>query len=205
MDHTAPHPKLAPPGAGIPAIERIVGGSVLKLRRLLGTSEKFTAQFERERRTIADLYTQAGAHALGTRVLIPRLRGLEDSSRFWSVWMTLDHLRIVNDSITGVIGELTEGRVPPGAASTATVKPSEHVKGEVVASYESSCDRLLQLVASKPTLRTPLRFAHPWFGPLDAAGWHAMSAMHMGIHRAQIESILRGLPRASRSSHAAKA
>jgi hypothetical protein len=39
-------------------------------------------------------------------VLIARPRGLEDSSRYWSVWMTLDHLRIVhlaavkNSSIT---------------------------------------------------------------------------------------------------------
>ena len=40
------------------------------------------------------------------------------------------------------------------------------------------------------TVRTKLRHAHPWFGPLDAAGWHAMAAMHMGIHRKQIERIL---------------
>jgi len=191
MSESASHPKLAPPGAGIPAIERLVGGSFLKLRRLFGTPLRFTAQFQRERRTIAMLYTGADASALGTRVLIPRLRGLEDSSRFWSVWMTLDHLRIVNDSITGVIGELTQGRVPAGRASTATVKPGEQVGGEVVTAHEASCDRLGQLVAAKPELRTELRYAHPWFGPLDAAGWHAMSAMHMSIHRAQIECILR--------------
>jgi hypothetical protein len=31
--------------------------------------------------------------------------------------------------------------------------------------------------------------------PLDAAGWHALAGMHMGIHRAQIERILSGLCR----------
>jgi hypothetical protein len=195
MSESASHPKLAPPGAGIPAVERLVGGIFFRLHRLRGTPASFTAQFDRERRTIASLYTGSEAIALGTRVLIPRLRGLEDSSRFWSVWMTLDHLRIVNDSITQVIDELTQGRVPEGTASTATVKPSEQVGGEVVTAHEASCDRLVQLVASKPTLRTDLRYAHPWFGPLDAAGWHAMSAMHMGIHRAQIERILREAPR----------
>ena len=30
-------------------------------------------------------------------------------------------------------------------------------------------------------------------GPLDAAGWHALSATHLGIHRAQIERIWDGL------------
>jgi len=188
-------PRLAPPGAGIPAFERFVGGSILKFRLLLGSPSDFAAQFARERRTIADLYTGRDVRTLGNRVLIPRLRGLEDSSRFWSIWMTLDHLRIVNDSITGVIGELTEGRVRAGKASTASVKPSEHVGAEVVGAYEASCDRLLALIAPKPTLRTEQRFAHPWFGPLDAAGWHAMSATHMAIHRAQIEHILRDAPR----------
>lgn len=188
-------PRLATPGAGIPAFERLVGGGLLKLRRLLVAPSRCSAQFERERRTIAGLYTGRDAGALGARVLIPRLRGLEDSSRFWSVWMTLDHLRIVNTSIAGVIGELTLGRAPDGKASTAAVKPSAHVRGEVVAAHEASCDRLASLVASKPMLRTELRFAHPWFGPLDAAGWHAMSAMHMAIHRAQIEHILREAPR----------
>lgn len=190
---TYPHPQLAPPGAGIPAIERLVGGSILKLRSLLGTPSGFAAQFERERQAIAGLCEGRDASVLGTRVLVPRLRGLEDSSRFWSVWMTLDHLRIVNDGIAGVIGELTEGRMPPGRASTAAVKPSEGVGSEVVAAYEASCDGLLRLVASKRTLRTAKRYAHPWFGPLDAAEWQAMSAMHMGIHRAQIECILREL------------
>lgn len=195
MSESASPPKLAPPGAGIPAIERLVGGSLFTLRRLLGTPAKFTAHFEHERRSIAGLYAARDSSSLGTRVLIPRLRGLEDSSRFWSVWMTLDHLRIVNDVITGVIGELAHGRTPPGVASTATVKPSEHVGSGVVAAYEASCDRLVQLVTSEPMLRTKLRYAHPWFGPLDAAGWHAMAAMHMGIHRAQIDRILRDAPK----------
>lgn len=190
-------PRLAPPGAGVPAIERLVGGTILKLRCRFGTAAKFSAQFERERRAIAALCAGRGAGDLRARVLIPRLRGLEDSSRFWSVWMALEHLRIVNDSIAGVIGDLTRGRVPGGEASTAAVKPSEQVGEEVMQAHEASCDRLAELCASGVELRTRARFAHPWFGPLDALGWHATSAMHMAIHRSQIERILRDGPQRS--------
>jgi len=109
--------------------------------------------------------------------------------------MTLDHLRIVNDAIARTIGELTLNRTPEGTASTAAVKPSDHVGGEVVAAYESSCDTLATRFVSGVDLRTSLRHAHPWFGPLDAAGWCALSAMHMGIHREQIARILREAPR----------
>lgn len=187
----AVEPRLAPPGAGIPAVERLVGGAIFAFSRWRGTPERFAARFDQERGLIAGLYRGRDERELKERVLIPRLRGLEDSSRYWSVWMTLDHLRIVNEEITRVIGDLTRGRVPVGQASTAAVKPGENVDPSVVGSYEGSCDRLSELVASRSeSLRTSLRYDHPWFGPLDGAGWHALAAMHMGIHRAQIRCIL---------------
>ena len=36
-------------------------------------------------------------------------------------------------------------------------------------------DNLLATIAAIPNLKTTARFAHPWFGPLDASGWHAMA------------------------------
>lgn len=191
QDSSPDTPRLAPPGAGLPTIERVIGGAIFALRRWTGTRQAFTAQFEKERRAIASLLDGRDEVTLRRPVLIPRLRGLEDSSRFWSVYMTLDHLRIVNTSITKVIADLARGRVPPGQASTAAVKPSAGQGPEAVNPYEASCDALLSEVASHAVLKTANRYAHPWFGPLDAAGWHAMAAMHMGIHRAQIERILR--------------
>lgn len=196
-DVVASTPKLAAPGGGIPAIERWVGGFLFAISRWRGTPDRFSARFSNERQSIRDLYTSADETRLGRRILIPRLRGLEDSSRFWSVWMTLDHLRIVNAQIAMVVLQLSCGRVPPGQASTAAVKPSPDVGPDVIPAYESSCDNLLAAVA-KPAL--PLdsasakpRYPHPWFGPLDAKGWHAMAAMHMGIHRAQIQRILQAI------------
>lgn len=184
--------RLAPPGAGIPAIERVVGGAVFAVRRWRGTPAGFSRQFSRERAAVAALCGGVGEGVLTRRVLIPRLPGLEDSSRYWSVCMTLDHLRIVNTEISRVISALLHGAAPEGRASTAAVKPAEDVGPGVVAAYEASCDAVLAAAGTRESLRTEVRFAHPWFGPLDAAGWHAMSAMHMGIHRAQIERILRG-------------
>lgn len=188
-------PRLAPPGAGIPLLERLVGGALFALRRRFGSRERFSAAFVRERDFMANLYRPRDEKTLKTRILIPRLRGLEDSSRFWSVLMTLDHLRIVNTQIVSVIRSLVQGVVPEGRASTAAVKPSPDVGPEVVGAYEESCDALLTLVRSCTRLNTRERYAHPWFGPLNAAGWHAMAALHMGIHRAQIDRILRELAR----------
>lgn len=184
-------PRLAPPGAGLPAVELLIAKAIFAVRRWTATRTAVTAQFERERQAIAGLYVDRDKASLSRHVLIPRLRGLEDSSRFWSVYMTLEHLRIVNGAITQVIGALCSEHTPPGQASTAAVKPGEYIGAEVVPAYETSCDAFLAQVAAQPVLKTKARYAHPWFGPLDAAGWYAVAAMHMGVHRAQIEHILR--------------
>ncbi len=187
-------PTLAPPGAGLPKVELFVARLLFGVRRRTGSRESFSARFEQEREIIRGLVQSCDEDSAARRVLIQRVRGLEDSSRYWSVWMTLDHLRIIHRSLGHVIGRLTRGIVPEGKANTAAVKPSPQVTGAVVAEYEKSCDDLLATVGAAATLKTPVRYAHPWFGPLDAAGWHALAAGHLSIHRVQIERILKGFP-----------
>ena len=189
-------PKLAPPGAGLPKIELFVGKLLFALRRLTGNRGSFDARFREERELIHTLVSSCDEESAVCRVLIKRPPGLEDSSRYWSVWMTLDHLRIVNHEFVRVIGALTKGRLPEGEASTAAVKPTTEVSAAVVAAYEASCDALLATVAASSELDTAGRFAHPWFGPMTASGWHALAGGHMGIHRVQIQRILAGLPAA---------
>ena len=181
--------RLAPPGAGLPWPELQIARLLFRFRRLRGSRASFDADMERERRLILGLVGDASEEDNADRVLIPRLRGLEDSSRQWSAWMTLDHLRIVNEGVVRIMGELLAGRAPAGTASTAAVKPSIDVDSSVIESFERSCDSVSTLVAGAATLRTAVHYAHPWFGPLDAFGWHAMVSMHMSIHRRQIEAI----------------
>lgn len=186
-------PQLAPPGAGLPTIELWVARLLFALTRLRGSREMFVAKFEQERAAIRVLVDSCPATQRGEQVLIARLRGLEDSSRNWSVWMTLDHLRITNTAFARVILALTHGKVPPGKASTAAVKPSATVAGSVEAEFERSCAGVLAAISEAVELNTKLRFAHPWFGPLNALGWAALAGTHMGIHRVQIQSIMAGL------------
>lgn len=186
-------PSLAAPGAGLPAPELWIARGLFRLKRLFGSREAFTARFEQERAAIRDVIARCPVERRGDQVLIPRLRGLEDSSRFWSAWMTLEHLRITNTVFAMVIKSLAHGKVPAKKASTADVKPRAELTADVEVAYEASCDAVLSTVAAIADLKTAAKYAHPWFGPLDAAGWHALAATHMGIHRAQIEQIVKSL------------
>ena len=88
---------------------------------------------------------------------------------------------------------LSHGEVPNRPARTEDVKPSPEVGSEVNDAYEKSCDNWLESLNHIEDLETETLFPHPWLGPLSAAGWHALSALHMKIHRIQIERILAGL------------
>jgi len=186
-------PKLAPPGAGLPKIELTIGRLLFAWRRRKGDRDAFNARFQHERQAIHAMAASCNPESGSRRVLIRRARGMEDSSRYWSVWMVLDHLRIVNGDIARIIESLAKGVVPPGTASTARVKPSTGATASVMDEHERVCDKLLATVAAVSDLKTAAKYAHPWFGPLDAAGWHALAGGHMGIHRAQLERILEGL------------
>lgn len=191
-------PRLAPPGAGLPAAELLIARILFGLRRRTTDRAGWDAGFRGQREAVRRLVAGLDDASAARRVLVARPRGLEDSSRYWSVWMTLDHLRIVHHEIARIIGELGRGSVPAGQASTAAVKPAAEVGREVVDAYERSCDVVLAAAAAVPELRTSVRFPHPWFGPLDAAGWHQLAAGHLGIHRVQIERIVAGLGRTAR-------
>ncbi len=200
MDSTI-GPKFAPPGAGLPAFELFIARLLFGLRRLTAAPEECDANFRKERNAIRELLREMSETAGARRVLVRRPRGLEDSSRFWSVWMTLDHLRIVNLAIAGVIEKLSRDEVSEGVASTAAVKPSPESRRAVEADYEDSCEAVLAAAHDLPGLRTKLKYTHPWFGSMDAAGWHALAGTHMAIHRLQLERICAGLETARVLKH----
>lgn len=190
---TATAPKLAAPGAGLPRLELALARLMFAGKRRSGSREDLNDEFRRERVAIGKRVADCEPGRRGERVLIKRPRGLEDSSRHWSLWMTLEHLRICNEGFARFITVLGRGETPAGRVCTADVKPSPGVGAEAEAGFEASCDALLDAVAAVPDLRTPVRHPHPWFGPLDAAAWHALSALHLALHRRQVELIVAGL------------
>ncbi|MES1194471.1 MAG: hypothetical protein ABUL65_01165, partial [Opitutus sp.] len=153
--------RLAPPGAGLPPPELFVARLIFAVGRRVTSRAGAEARIVAERARIDALVRDCAPSQARQRVLIPRPRGLEDSSRHWSVFMTLDHLRIFNEGIAATIRELLAGRVPPGAASTAAVKPSAAVGPAVLPAFERSCAAIVQAGRTAPSLRTAARYSHP--------------------------------------------
>ncbi len=189
-------PKLAPPGAGIPFPQKLflrflVKPLVAHRQPWEHSEEKFkriSAKIEKEIVGLSEMQ-------LENRVLVPPLRGLEDSSRYWSIAMTLEHLCIVGTQITALVRALDAGIIPPGEADTAKVKPDKIVQTKIVLEKfrfftESQFPALLPSL--KREHASP-RFRHQWFGPLNSRGWYWLLATHQAVHLAQIREIKKAL------------
>ncbi|MEZ0299733.1 MAG: hypothetical protein ACAI35_25035 [Candidatus Methylacidiphilales bacterium] len=188
-----PEPKLDAPGAGLPALEHMIANMLFSWSCLSGSQAGFTRAFQAERERVVALARLCDSESGARRVLIRRLPGLEDSSRYWSVFMTLEHLCLMHEGISRAITSLGNDVVPSIKASTAAIKPSPNVDERTIEKFERSCDKVLKTAESLPSLRTKVRYEHPWFGALDAYGWYAMAPFHLRLHRKQIEVIHRGL------------
>jgi hypothetical protein len=186
-------PKLAPPGAGLPWIELQVARGIFRAGLATSSQPKCALRIMMEQQRILNLIEGVSIDELSRQVLIKRLRGLEDSSRYWSVFMTVSHVSIVNRVVGESINLLLQNRNPEVAASTASVKPDVSAGVDSIKELLDSCESLSLIKASPLELRTERKYSHPWFGPLDARGWYFLAGFHMRLHRKQIEQILHNL------------
>lgn len=183
--------KLAPPGAGLPSSERLVASLGFGLLRAALGRRRTEAWLRAETARVLAIVRGLTPQQATRQVLVPRPFGLEDSSRDWSPGMVVEHLVIVDNGIAGVIEALCDDRDFGREVRIAEVKPSPGAGQEQWPRLEKALDGYLDRVTAIPSLRTARRHAHPWFGALDAHGWHTLAALHTMIHRRQLEAVVR--------------
>ncbi len=186
---------LDKPGAGVPFPQRIAMRFLLKPLYAHRTPyEESRDRFARLHAKVEKLISGLSEEQLSKRVLVPPMTGLEDSSRYWSIAMTLDHVVIVGRHVLGLIGELDQGRVPPVEATTATVKPSVRPVADVLKDYRQYAG--VDVPALLPRLKnldSRMVYRHPWFGNMRMQGWYWLQPTHLRLHVAQIAEIRKGL------------
>jgi len=188
-----PTPELAPPGAGIPGHERRLIAVGLRAAANLLSKDRITELFRREAEQAMALARDVD-EARGRRpVLVGRIFGIEDSSRNWSVYMTLEHLVIVYSAIAATLPRLFSGLEVGDTVGVADFKPVLEAGPEQLDDLAHVVERYTDMVDKLGNLRAGSSHPHPWFGALSAAQWHALAAVHNSVHRRQVQRILRAL------------
>lgn len=196
QDNVNTEVRLAKPGAGLPFLEWAVAKYIIFPARFRRVSKTVALnEFELESKAISVLSANLSAAQMGERRLIPRIQGLEDSSRYWSVSMTVQHMIIVSDQIKDVIIRLSAGDTSMAPTSIAQVKPPLEVDPKkVLADFETMSRVFLETVSRSELENFPgAKYKHPWFGELNASQWLCFAAPHLTIHRKQISEIIKRL------------
>ncbi len=180
---------LEAPGAGLPRGELLAARFFFSF--FCRTSAPNIAVFSRgEMDLISAIYGGIDEERRKVRVLIPRLRGIEDSSRNWSLGMTANHLVITTSAMIDIAEVLYSGRAYPRAVMIEDVKPDSHFSTDVLGRLQNAVHRLCALVQSGKDFKTVMTHRHPWFGPFNSKQWLYLAAYHLRIHRRQMDEIV---------------
>ena len=148
--------------------------------------------FLQEARYHVDLVSKLSPAARDQRILVPKLPLIEDSSRFWSATMVLEHLIIVGERIGVVVQSLSGGKLPTGMSNIADMKPPDKIGGEqIIEEYATFVDRFIKRMNNiEPSVnKRNISYAHPWFGQLGVNQWICLSALHQKTHTKQLQAI----------------
>jgi len=136
-------------------------------------------------RKLADgLSPEAGSRP----VRVPPMPGVDEDMRNWSFYMTLEHNRIVSDSISATVFQLAMDEPLSGAALVDPKKgvmPSLSAGEEQIRQFLDSVERHVKLVETLGRLRGTRTARHPLFGDFDAHKWNCMFSFHLKIHYRQ--------------------
>jgi hypothetical protein len=187
-------PILQPAGQGLPWVEAlIVRYVVFPVQTALLSRDKAIDLLEADGQAILAIVQQLTPEQLIQQRLIKRLPGLEDSSRYWSALMTIEHLLITSTSMTRIITHLATGYPLNLVVRIEDVKPTpQNANPEtlITAYQQFLAGYRAQIVALADGNFTATSHNHPWFGPINAHQWLCLNAIHHGIHLRQLKAIV---------------
>lgn len=188
-------PQLEKPGAGLPFLESLfvrlwVGPfqsrrnskeQNLKLFRFLG------GRLLKEARLVP-------AAKRDVKVLVPRMKGVEDSSRHWSANELLEHLMITGRPMRGLIETLAAGKTSDYVVDIANFKPrGAYAGGDAAPDFAAFLEETAAALERLPIGDAGPVHEHPWLGPINALQWTWILAGHNGLHLRQLQAIRAGL------------
>ena len=130
--------QLDTPGAGLSSTELYLIKFLFGIYRLLHSKDAVLNHFIREADLLLKLASSTDIENARHRVLIKRVPGIEDSSRYWSVFMLLEHLSIVNNGIARIIKSLAEEQKFAEKVRIEDVKPHESADVEQMTEFNHS-------------------------------------------------------------------
>ena len=178
----------------LPRLERSSLSVILSTSSVFLSERNLLRLFRWETRKLDRLLEADDSYDVSQIINIPRVIGVSESNRNWSVLMVLDHLCLVIEDCRKAIVALSDGVEPRGEIDLSFYAPSEDVGFEVIGRFEHLtgcfCRDIQSAINGEATFLGPAQFSHPCFGTMNAKRWLAFAALHQVIHRRQVQKII---------------
>lgn len=189
-------PKLAPPGAGLPFYQQLVSRYLILPAFFARNSWDSAIKIYRaESDLILSTGRKLSSADASEPVLVSGIWGIEDSSRFWSLAMVMEHLTMFADWLGPALIALADGKGTPAKTTIEAIKPrGDKSQARAIKDFSESSKHFVRQVGQELQSRgSEARLDHPWFGALTARQWLCLAALHQRIHRLQAQAIVRGI------------
>ena len=178
----------------LPRIERSALNGILSTSSTFLSERNLLRLFRWETRKLDRLLEADESYDVFQVIKIPRVIGVSESTRNWSVLMVIDHLCLVIEDCRKAIVSLSDGVEPRGEIDLSLYAPNPDVGFEVLGRFEQTtqgfCLDIQTAMKRETVFSGPARFSHPCFGSMNAKNWLAFAALHQAIHRRQVQKII---------------
>jgi len=178
----------------LPRIERFALNGLLSTFSMFLSEDNLLRVFRRETRKLDRLLKDDESYDVFQVIKIPRVIGVSESNRSWSVLMVIDHLCLVIEDCRKAIVALSDGAELRGEVDLSFYVPNEDVGVDVLERFETLthcfCNDIQAAIQREAAFSGPARFLHPYFGDMNAKQWLAFAALHQAIHRRQVKKII---------------
>jgi hypothetical protein len=173
----------------IPGGERFWITCSIRLRALLISPRQTIASIALECNQVLETVDAVDFDYAGIEVEVPRLFGLPEEWRKWTLFMVLDHLEKFQRAALELVSHLAEDRQPLVAMRLEDLTPEEDASADIAGRFAETARRFQRELVQMLPIRTVREFEHPLFGPLNAKQWIACSLSHHKIHRRHAHKI----------------
>lgn len=185
--------KLENAGNGLPKMDAIflrhIGFPILKTFVSWNMAMTF---FEYEGEKVLELVKSLDKDTLFKKVLIPKIFGIEDNSRYYSPAMVLWHLIYVGQTLQEGVISLSKNQKLDFTVKIENFKPFIQIDENIVNQYEVFLSDYRKTIEDNVENKYINNcHAHPWFGCLNPHQWLVMSSIHQMVHYGQIKQILK--------------
>lgn len=154
------------------------------------------AMIHKHTRSYLNLLDKLGDEQASQQVQVPKMLGVDEDMRGWSVFEIIEHNTIVNRALTSRIKFLMTGEETPEFQNfdvKRDVMPGlgEHPFGRAeISQFTQSVDDHMETVSGYGDMKNSAIGKHPVFGNFTAHQFHVMFGFHLGLHLKQAQKVV---------------